>query len=328
MEPIFRESGKLKGIEVLFFQDAELVKFRGSQNSFSAFGPLSVLYFREYSRFVLRLDGWLYPLMRRLNISSSSEKGNLNSRTYVLPAANGYSFRLTINKVDNSLAFDNFENILDSNSRFSIVGKDIPYRKLEPSPDDKLMRKALREKGPKEIISQTLKQAFKKIENKAASLKSGTKNLTSTKKMTDVKSIKTKNFQKDAKSKITDFLGDAENISKEFLQLRKDNINLSESKDFDELRKTSDSKAPCLYFFQEAIEEAIIKNKEIFGKSEPETEKPEERRGLMRNLREGVQNVRERVGGLISRERPLVAPEMERNEPKMGLSEGLTHYEG
>lgn len=324
-----KSSDKIKGIEILYFEDAELQKVRGVETSFATFGPLSLLYFKDYNRFALQLNDWNYPLMRRLPISSCLSQDDASSRTYVLPAANGFSFSLKINKVTNSQSFDNLETILDKTSRFSVIGKEIPYRKFEESPDEKLPRKGSKDTSPKEMITELAKQVFHQAQNKLATLKTGTNNLTSTKKMVSLKDIKNKNYRKEAKSRIKKgFLQSSQKLSNELSQRRGGNNNITQAREFDDLLKTSDKQAPALYINKEEIEEAILNNKRIFDHTTPELEKSEEKKGLIGSLKEGVQNIRERVSGLVSRERNLVAPEVQGLDNRMPISEDLSHYQG
>lgn len=322
MESFQKGSGKSQGIEVLYFEDAEISKNKGNDTSFAGFGGLSVLYFKDLNRFVLQLNDWRYPLLRKLNISSSSVKDDPSSRNYVLPAPNGFSYDLKINKVANSQAFENLNTIFDNNSRFSIFGKEIAYRKLEASPE--LSRRSLNT-NPKEIITETVKHVINKVQNTIATLKSGTANLNSRKKKLESKNILNKNFRKEAKSRIQkDFLKSSEKLSNEFLQKRKQNANLSQTKSFDELKKTSDNDAPSLYICKEEVEDAINNARNAFSYLDSSKSVEEEKKGLVTNLREGARNIRDRVSNLVGRRNPEVQGQTE----SMPLPEDLTHYQG
>jgi len=180
MESIHKDSGKIKGVEVLYFEEAELEKLKSNSTSFAAIGPLSVLYFKDYHRFVLQLNDWKYPLLRRLSIIAS-DTINPNSRSYVLPAPNGFSFVLRLDKTANPEAVNNFETILSKNSRFSLDGEETP-KHVEMSPDDKLKRKPSKETGPKEIVSEIMKSLLEKVRVSSQTFQTKTKNLTSLKK--------------------------------------------------------------------------------------------------------------------------------------------------
>jgi len=283
MDPICSAPGTTKCIEVLFFEEAEVTKMKAGQPSFATFGPMSVLYFPSYNRFALQINDWRYPLLRRLSVNSA---GN---GSYKLPGANGASFDLKITKPGQGLA--NLDALLEGT------------RKLEASPDDKLVRLAKKthtETGPKEVISETIKHAVKKVQNKVATMKTGTKHLTSTKRRIDMKSLKNKNFKKEAHSKIKkDFFASSEKLSAEFSQRRKDNLNLTQPKQFDDLKKTSASHAAVFYIPQGEIEEVILKSKDMAGAS---LEKK----------------------GLVGRDIPQVQSHTE----KTLVSEGMTHYQG
>jgi len=251
MESICKESNSMiKGIEVLFFEEAEIQKMRGNKPIFAAMGPLSVLYFKDYNRFVLRLNDWRYPLMRRLNISGGGT-------SFCLPGTNNATFNLRIMGKPSQDTLKNFETILMNNSRMG--GKA-----LETSPDDKLVRQKAKETSLMDKVSETAKNIMDNIKAKTETIKTGTKNITSTKKRTHLKDIKNKNFKKTAHSTFKkDFFTTHEKMTQDFMCKRKENPNLTSSMNFNDLMKTSDNKAPTHYLFKEDIEESILCNKEI-----------------------------------------------------------------
>jgi len=256
MEHVIYGSGRVSGVEVLFFEEAELQKTKDGQTSFGAIGPLSVLYFSEYKRFVLQLNDWKYPLIRRL--ATSGKDGS-----YILPGLNGFTYMLRISN-GGSEALANFDTILSNNSSFSLEKGGAPIRQVEKSPEDKLTRHPLKNTGTKEVVSETIKSLVDNVKNKMATLKTGTKNLTSTKKRINQKDIKTKDFKKTASTSFkSDFFQSAEKASKLFQQRRKENGNLSQHREFDLLKKTNSKNAPVLYICREDIEEAILNNKDI-----------------------------------------------------------------
>ena len=63
-----------------------------------------------------------------------------------------------------------------------------------------LVRHPIKETGPKEIITESLKKVSEKAHILTQNLKTGTKYLTSTKKRTNLKDIKNKDFKKEARS--------------------------------------------------------------------------------------------------------------------------------
>ena len=250
MESINKETGMIKGIEVLFFEEAEIQKMRGNKPLFAAVGPLSVLYFKDYNRFVLRLNDWRYPLMRRLNISGSD-------RNFALPGNNNATFNLRILGNPSQDTLKNFETILMNNSRFG--GKA-----LEASPDDKLVRHKAKETSFMDKVSETAKNIIDSIKAKTETVKTGTKHITSTKKRTHLKDIKNKDFKKTAHTTFKkDFFESHEKMTLDFLNKRRENPNLNHALGFNDLLKTSDAKAPIHYLFKEEIEESILNNKEI-----------------------------------------------------------------
>lgn len=300
MEPIINAPGTIKGIEVLFFEEAEVTKLRNGQPSFATFGPMNVLYFPQYNRFILQINDWRYPLLRRLSIDSD---GN---GCYNLPGPNGATFNLKVTKPGQSL--NNLGALLDG------------VRKLEASPDDKLVRMPMKkpsDTGVKEVIVEAATQTKQKVQNKIATAKTGTKHLTSTKKRVNLKDIKNKNFKKEAHSRIKkDFFKSTEKLSNEFIQRRRDNVNLAEPKLMDDMRKTSN--AAVFHIPQLEIEEAILNAKDIM--KAPMTEK---KGGIMQNLMEGVQHAKEALTGMVSGDRRN-APEVQ----KAPMTEGMTHYQG
>ena len=251
MEPIIKDSNRVKGVEVLFFEEAEVQKIKNNATSFAAIGSLSVLYFKDYDRFVLQLNDWRYPLLRRLSIS----RGNDNS--YLLPGLHGFSFRLRISKFPSQDALKNFETILLNNSRMG--GKA-----LEASPDDKLVRQKPKETSMMDKVSETAKNIMDTIKAKTETFKTGTKHITSTKKRTHLKDIKNRNFRKTAQPTFKkDFFESSTKQTQEFLQRRRENPNLSQVRDFNDLRKTSDNNAPVEFIPREDLEDQILNNKEI-----------------------------------------------------------------
>lgn len=259
-----KESNNTKGIEVLHFEDAEIEKIRSNSTSFAASGPLSVLYFKDYDRFVLQINDWKYPLLRRVRIITNSNPDNMISRSYFMPALKGFTYHLKINNIPNLPSILNFETIVNENSDFSIQGIENPMRRVETSPDDKLERKTHKDTGIKEIITEKVKSLVHTVNVKFASMKDGTKNLTSTKKRINIANLKNKNFRKNAKTSFkTDFFLNGEKRTAEFLNKRRDNINNREVKDIVTLVNTSDFSAPALYYIKDDIEESILNNKDI-----------------------------------------------------------------
>jgi len=256
MEPVMFSSGKVSGVEVLYFPEAELIKSKGNSSSFGAIGPLSVLYFSDYKRFALQLNDWKYPLIRRLNVSGSNG-------TYTLPALNGFTYTLKISGGATE-ALTNLDVILSNNASFSLEKGGKPIREVEKSPDDKVVRHQLKNTGAKEIIAEKAKALAEAINVKVATMKTGTKNLTSTKKRINQDSIKTKDFKSTARSTFKDdFFKSAEKASQQFISRRKENSNLNQAKEFDALKKTGSSHAPVFYICREDIEEAILNNKDL-----------------------------------------------------------------
>jgi len=291
MEGFLNLTNSVKGVEVLHFEEAEIEKYKGSYEAFGAIGPLDVLYFKDYNRFVLQINDWKFPLLKRLPIILTSNTHDTTHRTYVFPALNGFTYQLKIHTNPNIQALNNFETILSHNSLFSVKGEDTSERKREISPDDKLVRHHNKETGVKEIITANINSIVHKVKAKAATLTTGTKNLTSTKKRINIKSLKNKNYKKTAKSTFKkDFFSAGQKVSQEFFRLRKENKNLIEAKDINGLMKTTI--APMHFVSREDLEEAIFRNKDLVvqGNFAP-IEK--EKKTYFQNVKESISNIKE-----------------------------------
>jgi len=323
MEPILNTADKTKAIEVLFFEDAEVQKMKNNLSSFAAFGALSILYLPNYDRFVLHLNDWNYPLLRRLPIFMNSDKTNTAARTYLFPAKNGY-FQLTINKIPNLQLLTNFETILTNNANLGFKLEDFSIRRtLEASPDDKVIRHITKERetGPKEIITGMMKQAKEAIKAKYETLTMGSKNLTSRKKALDLKAVKNRNFKKSAHSTFKkDYFSITEKLSNDFLEQRKKNINMNQARSYNDLRKTS---GPVLYFCKEEMEQAILLNKDIAV--------------LNNSFQSGfnplMADIRGRVGGMpqVGRGQNITGTQRQQGEILVNrdkIPESMTHYSG
>jgi len=298
MEPILKDSEKIKGFEVLFFEDVELEKIKGNSTSFASMGTLSVLYFKEYSRFVLLLNDWKYPLLRRVPIISSSRTEN-GSRTYILPSSNGFSFHLRLNKISSLPALSNLETILNHNSSFSFKGEETNlFKKIETSPDDKLVRHP--KETPKEIISGIVKSGVEKIKSITESFKSKTKGPKSTKKRTYLKDIKRRSFRKCAKPTIKkDFFTCSEKCTEEFLSRRKTNPFLTQSRDFESLKHVSESDVPTMFIRRDEIEEAILNNKDIATRGNFTLVMPTEKKTFTECLKSGMTDIKETFTSML-----------------------------
>jgi len=237
---------------------------------------------------------------------------------------NGFFYKLRIEGSSNE-ALGNFETILKNNSNFSIKGQESVFNKLEGSPDDKLMRSAKKETSFMNMASETIKLAGEKAKIAGKTLKDGTKNIDSRKKMMNLKDIKTKNFKKEARSSLKkDFFTSAEKMSTEFFKMRRENGNMTQLKDFKELAKIT---GPSLYLPKEDIEEAILNNKDLAGKGNfnMSMTMPEQKRGgfiesVKQSFNELKQGLVQTMQGRERRPEPQV-------ENVAGV-EGMTHYQG
>lgn len=114
-------SQKLTGFEILSFEGVELSITEANKTSIVSTGNLSVTYFKEFGCFILYLNNWDYALNKNLPIISSSRTDAL-SRSYLLPTYGGY-YTLKVNKINHIEAIQNFETILNFNSRFGYLGE-------------------------------------------------------------------------------------------------------------------------------------------------------------------------------------------------------------
>lgn len=319
MESFIKLNNTVKATEILFFERAEIDAIKGSATSFASAGSLSLLYFSDYSRYVLQLNDWRYPLLRRLPILA--EKDEMGGQMYLLPGLNGFFYRLRIESASNE-TIKNFETILSNTSNFSIKGQESTFRKTETSPDDKLVRSAKKESSFMNTASETMKQVTEKAKIAVKTIKTGTKGIDSRKKMVNIKDIKNKNFKKEARSTIKkDFFTSLEKLTNDFLRMRKENPNLTTMKDFKELSKMT---GPTLYIPREDIEEAILNNKDLASKGNfnMSMTMPEQRRtGFVDSVKQGFSDMKK--GMTETRER-RPEPQIE----KVAGVEGMTHYQG
>jgi len=258
MEAFFKDSLKSKGVEILYFERAEIEKITENSLIYAGTGSLSVLYFEVYNRFVLQINDWRYPLIRRLPIISEN---NLNLPTYILPAQKNSHYRLKLIDNSNIQGLKNFESILENNSRFIIKGQNSPAKQIEVSPEDGVEKQ--RNDKSNETIEQGLKNVHKVVANIVHDIKNGYKNQTSKKLSTSLKSIKTKDFRSKAKSTFKDdFFNKNEKRSQKFLKRRQENVNQTQIDRYEDLR-TRD--LPAHYIPSEQIEDIILGNKELVG---------------------------------------------------------------
>lgn len=314
MEPFTKEDGTVKGLEVLFIEDVEIMKIKGTVGYFAAGGNLSVLYFREYNRFVLKVNDWVYPLMKRIPVFA--ESGTI-SRIYLLPTLNGFTYRLIITN-PTTPAFENLEVILNNSTNFTLGDTPGPR---ERSPDDKMRRPVTHSKDittgitsakPTSTITGLLKSGFEKVKHGVMGL-GGTKNLTTTKRRVMMSDIKTKDFRSEAKPTFkSTFFGDEYNLTQKFLGLRETNPNNLESKEFKELKKFSDSTLPSLYLNKEDLEEHIYRQKDLVEQRMYDSIPEIEKKGI-------VSRIKDSVSGIIHRE----APKENITQP-----EYVEHYQG
>ena len=104
--------------EILSFDGAELETSKYGHRTFTTAGTLSVLYFKDYNRFILSLNDWKYVLFPQsdiFKITSSFTAPIL----YNLPFSQG-SFTLSLTKVPHIEAVKNLETIFSCNASFAL----------------------------------------------------------------------------------------------------------------------------------------------------------------------------------------------------------------
>jgi len=311
MEHFTKESGNIKGLEVLFLENVEIQKIFGTRSQFASAGALQVLFVKEYNRYFLKVNDFLYPLMKRIPIYG--EQGAL-SKIYLLPTTNGFSYRLIINDTT-SAAFRNFETLLSNTSGFT---NEDSLKVRERSPDDKMSRPTIKKEHSAPITSNKavsgitglLKTGIEKVKNAAMGL-AGTKSLTSTKKRINQSEIKTKNFRQEAQSTFKkNFFSEELKLTQKFFELRSSNLNNTEEREFKDLKKVTD--VPTIYLFKETIEEAIFRNKDVIEQRMYNDIPEVEKKGIVGMLKDTV-------SGIIHRE----APKHVEAEPQL-----VEHYQG
>ena len=109
------------------------------------------------ARYVLQLNDWRYPLLRRLPILA--DKDQMGNRMYLLPGLNGFFYKLKIEGASNE-AIGNLETIFSNNSGFSIKGQDTSFKKTEVSPDDKFVRTVKKESSFMNTASENLEACY------------------------------------------------------------------------------------------------------------------------------------------------------------------------
>ena len=218
-----QDQEKVKGIEILSFDDVELTRTEAGSTSFVDVGTLTVFFFQEYNRFVLYLNGWGYALLKRLPVYASN-KGEIKSRYYSFPVYNGF-YNLKFNN-PRSEALQNFETILSYNSKFIFKGEDKPALELDLSADDGIANNF-------EDIEETLESDVTPGMGSIEELESGNpENLAGTDKI------------------MRGFAKFADKISRTFTHTNKpkNNLNMTEARDINSLRSfTEDSSSQYLW---------------------------------------------------------------------------------
>jgi len=311
-------SKQVQGQESLYFDQAQILKFKGDRIAFASSGPLSIIYFKEYDRFVLKLNDWKFPLIKRLPILSMDANKN-GPKTYILPASNGFLYKLTIEE-STPQALLNLESIIKSNSCFAIKGEEAPFRKIEDSPDDKLTRQLSKDTGPIEIIGETLKTGVEKFKIAGKTLTSGTLGITSRKQKLDLKSLRNKNFKKKAKSSFKqDFFIQGRSETQDLMNKRKNNLNRIQTQPMYHLKRGPN--LPNISIFREDLENCILNNKALaslghfnLGKTIPltfsfsnvgqktpprERETHHEAKGFFDALKHGLLEIKDTFSGLL-----------------------------
>jgi len=323
-----KESNTAMGQEFLYFPEAEVKKIKGTATSFATMGPLSVLYFKDYHRFVLQINDWRYPLLRRLPVIA--DKGEVNALTLILPAMNGFSFILKVSNVANMPALTNLETILHENTRFSFKGEDMGPRKMEASPDDKLTRHQMKDvrTGLMEMGSEKIKEGVEKIKVKKTTMGTSTLNLMSKKRRSNLKEIINKDFKKEAKSSFKkDFFETSKKKCDEFYKARRENYNMTQVLNMETMMKVKDPAK--FYVNKNEIEEIILRSKDMAENYM--MKKHQEKKGIMEFLKQGIHDIKESISGMMHNRQNMARAGEEKpttTTKDIPVHEGLTHYEG
>ncbi len=121
------------------------------------------------------------------------------NNSYIFPARNGFTFRLRFDRLPSQEALKNFETILENSSKLVDMEK----------------------------VHKTTKTVAESLKGKY---------LTSSKKRTNLKELRTKDFRKGAQSTFEkDFFEARGKETREFLQRRRENPNLTAARNFTEL---------------------------------------------------------------------------------------------
>jgi len=183
------------------------------------------------------------------------------------------------------------------------------------------MRGAKKETSFMNMASETIKLGVEKAKVAGKTLKDGTKNIDSRKKMMNLKDIKNKNFKKEAKASFKkDFFVSAGKMATDFHKMRRENANLTQLKDFKELAKIA---GPMFYLPREDIEEAILNNKDLAGKGNfnmAMTQPEQKKTGFIESVKQGFNDLKQE----ITQGRRKAEPQVE----KVAGVEGMTHYQG
>jgi len=347
MEPILREHGTAEGNEILYFENAQIEKIKGNNVSFASMGTLSILYFKAYDRFVLMLNDWRYPLLRRLPIVC--ERGE-NDSNYILPANNGFSYRLNLGYIPGIHALKNFEKILHENSNFCYKGEESPFRKSEVSPDDKLIRHEMKDTGIREMVRSTIKKGIERAKVHTETVKSGTLGLESRKKALNLKELRNRNFRKQARCTFNKgFFETGMKLTDEFVRERTQNPNLIQDRNMMDLK--AGYHLPRMYISKDEIENKILDYKELALKGnihlsgfQGERERMrgraphQEHLGFVDSLKQGLREIKDTFSEMLSGphvdESAVGQGPMERHErPRQknlddGTFDMIEHYQG
>jgi len=219
-----QDQEKVKGIEILSFDEVELTRTEAATTSFVDVGTLTVFFFQEYNRFVLYLNGWGYALLKRLPVYASN-KGDIKSRYYSFPVFNGF-YNLKFNN-STPEALQNFETILSFNSKFIFKGEDKPALELDLSADDGIA------------------DNFEDIEQTMEVTPSG---------MGSIEDLEGGNPEKLAGTDkiMRGFAKFADKLSRTFTSQKTQNINMIEARDINSLR-SFDTNSPFQYIWKHDV---------------------------------------------------------------------------
>jgi len=96
-----------------------------------------------------------------------------------------------------------------------------------------------------------------------------------------------------------EFFKTGEKLTEEFLVKRRNNLFLSQIRDFEIMRSVSEKDVPLFYEWKEEIEESILRNKDIAIRGNFNLNVMPEKKGFMESLKAGINEIKETFSGML-----------------------------